>query len=183
MSSDPNTADIISAIAAVVSAAGGCFAAWAAYRSATHAQATSAHARDAERRLAARALLGAAQTARSDIALAESLVETYLGELTANEVFTRNRGHARGDEIRAKVRADLEALKSIEPQLATIHAGAVTLHTASISDISSQLAQVEEFATKARRNCEDLSRRLGAVTAQNRAYRDAVAARPSAPGA
>jgi hypothetical protein len=183
MASDPSTADIISAIAAVVSAAGGCFAAWAAYRSATHARATSVHAQDAERRLAASALLGTAQTVRSDIALAESLVETYLGELTANEVFTGNRGHSRGAEMRAKISAELESLKLIEPQLETIRAGNHSLHTASIADISSHPAQVEEFATRARRVCDDLGRRLGSVTAQNRAYRDAVATRTNPPGA
>src|SRR5262245_9315812 len=120
MPADPNTAEIISSDAAVVSAAGGAFAAWAAFHSASHAKQSSMQAAEAERRLLARQVVATAHSVLADIDLANVLAQSYMGELSAHEVFTHAVGNSGGVELREKLKAQLEMLGGLRAEVESI---------------------------------------------------------------
>jgi hypothetical protein len=178
-----SSADVIAMAAALVSAIGGAAAAFAAFRSASHAREASAYSVAAEHRLITRELVGAVHSVLSEVTRAHMLADSYLSELTTVEVFTRNRGHSSGVALRAAVQADLEKLDAMRVEASRIRDGFKDLATTSIADLSVKLARLHGSAAEAQLVCESLNRRLISASAQNRAYRDTTIQRTTQPGA
>ena len=172
---DTATVNLVGAVAAAISAAGGLYAAWAAHRSAVSSDKSARHAEHVHLRglvheLSIVANEVVSETLKSD-ALCNELKSAY------RELFThagQGAGSSRLESYLSAVETKQARLTEPQQQARSVADRISELHAASENDVSLALSKTAGARIAVQRLREELERELDSVTAQNQTYRQAI---------
>jgi hypothetical protein len=162
---------LLSAIAAVVSAATSLFAAWAAYSSAKSSAAASRHAEQVHRQAMLRELLAHANAVVSETLRAQAAVANL--SRSYDELFTHagQSNGSRKDALVAAAQSKLRRLHEPQNEARQVIEKPDTLRAASDDDIANALHRIEGMRIHVTRVREELDQESAEVVRENDNYR------------
>lgn len=169
-----DSAVVISAIAAVVSAVGGCFAAVAAFRSAGFARTANEAAQLSEKQAALRQM---SVTASEVLVEAERANTRGVDLKNAYQTLSAFAGQSGGSRLGLyidKVDKKLKDTEELSQKARPFISGVEDLINGPLLEMNSREIAMTQALTKIRAIREDLEREHASIEAQNKTYRDKV---------
>jgi hypothetical protein len=163
----PQSYEIASVIAAVVSAVGGCTAAIAAFRSADSARLTAKAAYEASRRESLREVSSLATTIETEIIAAHSVAGELNGEYTTAEILAGTTDNSNIEKMRNATNALAERVSSFSDNAKPFAKGAIVLQQAPPDEIHRVLVRLSDDLAKVRVIREELVRKCSVMRDSN----------------
>lgn len=169
-----STSELVSAVAAVVSAVGGAFAAVAAFRSADSARKAQRSADDAERRATLRQLILTAKDVELQAIRCAEVVTLTVRSYKDLATFTGNVGASRHQLIRDALVAKAKRAEEIRTEGKLFGERPTPLESAPPSELDRVLTKLLALLSETSASREDLERERAEIERQCDAYRKVV---------
>jgi|SRR6478672_9266214 len=169
-----STQEIVSAVAAAVSAIGGAFAAVAAFRSADFARKAQLSADESERRSVLRQVILAAKEVQLDAKRCVDATSLLARSYKDLAIFTDNLGGSRYQLMKDAIEEKTKRAEYIENEGSLFSAWPSTLESAPLEEVDRVLTKVLSLSSEARAMYSDLVRERDDVERQCDAYRKSV---------
>lgn len=166
--------EIISAIAAVVSAIGGAFATVAAFRSATAARDAARSADETCRRAMLRDVSAAADSILVAVLGVKSRGTELMSEYTSAEVFSGSAGNSSLRQMREAALGLVAQAESFVEDAKLFVNGARSLHTSPLDEVDRVLVRLSGKLKLAHTIHDELDRKHITISAQNAQHRQAA---------
>jgi hypothetical protein len=167
----PSPFEIASAVAAVVSAVGGAFAAVAAFRSADAARGVARAAEESERRALLREVSSAAASILAAVLGATSRGQELLLEYRSAEVFSGSVGHSGLRQLRESTETLIEKARSFTADAQLFSGGAKSLAGSPTHEVERVRIRLTESLALVQVIREELDRKYKAMAEQNLQHR------------
>lgn len=164
---DPSPYEIASAVAAIISAAGGAFAAIAAFRSAATARDATRQAEETERRVLLREVSVAASSIQAVVLGASSRGQELLLEYRSADVFSGSAGNSGIKQMRESTQALVDKAKSFVEDAQLFSGGAKPLTAAPIHEVERVRTRLTEHLMLVQVIREELDRKYFDMAAKN----------------
>ena len=171
---DPSPYEIASAVAAIISAAGGAFAAIAAFRSAATARDATRQADEIERRTLLREVSVAASSIQAVVLGASSRGQELLLEYRSAEVFSGSAEHSAHRQLRDSTQTLLDKAKAFVEDAQLFTGGAKSIFEAPIDEIERVRIRLIENLMLVQVIREELDRKYFDMAAKNLQSRQAA---------
>lgn len=166
--------EIATAVAAVVSAAGGAFAAIAAFRSAATARDATRQAEESERRALLREVSSAAASIQAVALGVSSRGQELLLEYRSVEVFSGSADHSGLRQLRESTEKLIEKARPLADDAQLFSGGAKSLVDASVQEIEHVRTRLTESLSLVQVIREELDRKYLAIASQNLQHRQVI---------
>ncbi|MES9994076.1 MAG: hypothetical protein ABW098_19160 [Candidatus Thiodiazotropha sp.] len=163
----PQSYEIASVIAAVVSAVGGCAAAIAAFRSADSARLTAKAAYESSRRESLREISSLATTIETEIIAARSVAGELNAEYRTAEILAGTTNNSSIERMRSTTNALAEKASSFSNNAQPFAGGAIVLNQAPPDEIHRVHVRLSDDLAKIRVIREELARKCSAMRDTN----------------
>lgn len=160
----------ISAIAGLVAAGGGLWAARAAHQSAVTAQEAARHAESVELRGVLRDLVVTAHGVIAESIRINSLVEEVKSEIRTLARYTGNVGGSSEKLVIEKAETKHSEILPLQEEAEKLVEGRALLTDASEEDLTQALSKFDGYLIRVRRVKDDLEREVGLLASQNRVH-------------
>jgi hypothetical protein len=170
----PSPYEVASAIAAVVSAVGGAFAAVAAFRSAATARDATRQAEETERRALLREVSTAAASIQAAVLGVSSRGQELLLEYRSAEVFSGSADHSALRQLRESTENLIEKARSFVEDAQLFSGGAKSLSDAPIEELERVRTRLMETLGLVQVIREELDRKYLDMAARNLQHRQVI---------
>jgi hypothetical protein len=176
--STPSPYEIASAVAAVVSAIGGAFAAVAAFRSAASARDATRQAEESERRALLREVSTAAASIQAVVLGVSSRGQELLLEYRSAEVFSGSADHSALPKLRESTENLIEKARSFVEDAQLFSGGAKSLSDAPVEEVERVRTRLTENLTLVQVIREELDRKYLDMASKNMQHRQVILQAP-----
>ena len=160
----------ISALAGLVAAGGGLWAARAAHQSAVTAQEAARHAESVERRAVLRDLVATAHSVIAESMRINALVEEVKIEIRTLARYTGNVGGSSEKLVIEEAETKHSEILPLHDEAQKLIEGRSLLTDASEEDLTQALSKFDGYLIRVRRVKDDLEREVASLASQNRVH-------------